>query len=249
MRPHRMLLAAVAATALGAACGGAPPGNAPAAPAADAGPTGGVLVRVALHGTPPPPASIRLDADPKCIELEGQATRLTEDIVTGEGAALQHVFVYVKEGVTGSYPVPTDPVIIDQQSCRYVPRVLGIRVGQPLEIRNSDPLLHNVRAEGRYNEGFNLGQPIAGLSMTRVFATTEVMVPIKCDVHAWMRAWVGVLDHPFFGVTGPAGTVELARLPAGRYVVEAWHEHLGTRTATVTIAPGETKDVSLTFEL
>jgi hypothetical protein len=128
-----------------------------------------------------------------------------------------------------------------------VPRVLGVRVGQPLSIRNSDPLLHNVRASGTINQGFNLSTPLEGVSFTRTFATKEVMVPFKCDVHAWMTAYVGVLDHPYFGTTAPDGKVVLGNLPPGTYTIEAWHETLGAKTQQVTIAAKESKDVAFTF--
>ena len=140
------------------------------------------------------------------------------------------------------------PVVLDQQRCWYVPRVVGVRVGQPLEVRNSDPLLHNVRANSAVNEPFNQGQPVQGTRYSHTFATAEVMVPMKCDVHAWMRAWVGVVNHPYFAVTGTDGAFSIASLPPGTYTIEAWHEKLGTSTQSVTIAEKETKDVNFTFK-
>ena len=190
----------------------------------------------------------RLDGDPKCVTENGAAERAAESLVLGQNRALQNVFVYVKDGL-GAYgfPVPTEPVVLDQDKCRYSPRVLGIRVGQPLSIHNSDPLLHNIRASGTINQGFNMSTPIEGMKFERTFATKEVMVPFKCDVHAWMQAYVGVLDHPYFGTTTPEGTVVLSNVPAGTYTIEAWHETLGTRTQQVTVAAKEAKDVAFTF--
>ena len=132
--------------------------------------------------------------------------------------------------------MPTEPVVLDQDKCRYTPRVLGVRVGQPLQIRNSDPLLHNVRSNGVINQAFNKSTPLEGVSFNHTFATREVMVPFKCDVHGWMSAYVGVLDHPYFGTTAPDGKVVLGNLPPGTYTIEAWHETLGTQTQQVTIA-------------
>ena len=120
--------------------------------------------------------------------------------------------------------------MLDQDKCRYTPRVLGVRVGQALQIRNSDPLLHNVRSNGVINQAFNKSTPVEGMSFNHTFATREVMVPFKCDVHGWMSAWVGVLDHPYFGTTAPDGRVVLGNLPPGTYTIEAWHESLGTQT-------------------
>lgn len=198
-------------------------------------------------GTPPPPGVIRLDGDKTCVELNKGPERIVADVVTGDGNTVQDVFVYVKDGLNGRmYAAPTDPVVLDQQRCEYVPRVLGVQVGQPLAIRNSDPLLHNIRADAQVNQPFNLGEPVP-MTMTKVFATREVMVPVKCDVHGWMRAHIGVLDHPFFAVTGREGTFSLKDLPAGTYTVEAWHETLGTQTTQVTVGTGESKDVTFTF--
>lgn len=198
-------------------------------------------------GTPPPPGTIRLDGDKTCVELNQGAERQVTEVLTGEGNTLQNVFVYVKDGLNGRmYAPPTDPVVIDQQRCEYVPHVLGVQVGQPLAIRNSDPLLHNIRADAQINQPFNLGEPVP-MTITRVFATREIMVPVKCDVHAWMRAYIGVLDHPFFAVTGSTGTFALKDLPAGTFTVEAWHEKLGTTTAQVNVGQGESQDITFTF--
>ena len=143
---------------------------------------------------------------------------------------------YLKDAPSGfSFPIPTEPVLLDQDKCRYSPRVLGVRVGQPLQIRNSDPLLHNVRSNAVINQAFNKSTPVEGMTFDHAFATREVMVPFKCDVHGWMNAYAAVLDNPFFAVTGPDGKFELKGLPPGTYTIEAWQEKLGATTASVTI--------------
>ncbi len=232
------------------ACGGgsAPTPSVPTGPAVDPATAGSVTVAVTFEGAVPPPQMMRLEGDPKCVSENGSPERADESLVVGPGQALQNVFVYVKDGL-GAYgfPVPTEPVLLDQDKCRYTPRVLGVRVGQPLSIRNSDPLLHNVRANGTINQPFNMSTPLEGVSFTRTFATREVMVPFKCDVHAWMSAYVGVLDHPYFGTTAPDGKVVLGNLPPGTYTIEAWHETLGAKTQQVTIAAKDSKDVAFTF--
>lgn len=203
---------------------------------------------VNFEGPAPVPAMMRLDGDPKCVAENGARDRADESILLGSGAALQNVFVYIKDELSGhSFPIPTAPVVLDQDKCRYVPRVLGVRVGQPLTIRNSDPLLHNIRADGAINQPFNMSTPVEGVSFNRTFATREVMVPVHCDVHAWMRAFIGVLDHPYFGTTGADGRVALNNLPPGTYTIEAWHEVLGVKTQQVTVGAKESKDVSFTF--
>jgi plastocyanin len=247
MPPVRQLLVATAAV-LTVACGGSP---APA-PLASAGPdpatTATISGRVRFEGPAPAVETVRIDADKDCVTLAGSDQQPAEFIVLGDGDALQNVFVYVKNGLEKhTFPVPSAPVVLDQQRCRYAPRVLGLRVGQPLEILNSDPLLHNVRSEAEINQPFNQGQPVQGMKFSHTFTTREVMVSMKCDVHAWMNAYVGVLEHPYFAVTGEAGTFNLPNLPPGTYTIEAWHERLGVQTSQVTVGPKESKDVVFTF--
>ena len=173
------------------------------------------------------------------MTLNGSSEQPGESILLGENNTLQNVFVYVKDGLgRQSFPVPSAPVVIDQQKCRYVPRVVRIRVGQPLGIRNGDPLLHNVRSASEINQPFNQGQPVQGMKFSHTFTTREVMMPIKCDVHAWMNAYVGALEHPYLAVTAEAGTFQLPDLPPGSYTIEAWHERLGVQTQQVTVSQG-----------
>ena len=247
---HLRPAACVLFVTMSVGCGGnsTPAPAAPAGPAVDPATAGRVIATVNFEGTPPAPKMMRLEGDPKCVTENGGPERADESLVVGQNQALQDVFVYVKDGLgTYGFPVPTEPVVLDQDKCRYTPRVLGVRVGQPLSIKNSDPLLHNVRANGTINQGFNTSTPIEGMSFQRTFATREIMVPFKCDVHAWMTAFVGVLDHPYFGTTAPDGKVVLGNLPPGTYTIEAWHETLGTKTQQVTIAAKESKDVAFTF--
>ena len=246
VRPAVSVLCFVLSIACGRNSTSAP--AAPVGPAVDPATAGTVTASVRFEGTPPAPAMMRLDGDPKCVTENGGSERADESIVVGQNQALQNVFVYVKDGLGAfGFPVPAEPVVLDQDKCRYTPRVLGVRVGQPLSIKNSDPLLHNVRADGTINQGFNMSTPLEGVSFQRTFATKEVMVTFKCDVHGWMTAFVGVLDHPYFGTTSADGKVVLANLPPGTYTLEAWHETLGTRTQQVTIAAKEAKDVAFTF--
>jgi plastocyanin len=231
------------------ACGGSAPAPAPAAAGATAPATTGTITgRVTLAGTPPAATMLRLDGDKTCATFFPGARRPTEAWIVGAGGGLANVFVHVTGGLTGaSYPIPSAPVILDQQKCWYTPRVVGVRVGQPLQILNSDPLLHNVRAVSEVNEPFNQGQPVQGMRYSHTFSVAEVMVPMKCDVHAWMNAWIGVVNHPFFAVTGPDGAFTLPGLPAGTYTVEAWHEAGGTQSGTVTVAARGTATLDLTF--
>ena len=226
----------------------AQPASAPAAPTPAT--TGPATVRgsVKFTGEPPRRALIRMDADPQCAAAHTEEPPKAENLLLNENGTLQNVFVYVKTGWEGqTFPPPRTPVILDQQGCTYQPRVLGMQARQPLLIRNSDDTLHNVHAMPTRSKEFNIGQPNKGMETTRTFTTPEVMVKFKCDVHPWMAAYIGVLEHPFFSVTGATGEFTLKNLPPGNYTLEAWHEELGTRTESVKIGPGESRDITFTF--
>jgi plastocyanin len=245
----RALALAAAAALLTAACGrseeAAPPPAAVANPV-DPATAGAVTGVVKFEGTPPKAEPISMDSDPYC---EKQPNNATETVVVGEASGLQNVFVYVKDGLGNRvFPVPSAPVVLDQKGCRYSPHVLGIQVGQTLVLASSDNTLHNIHAVPEQNREFNKALQLAGLKHTHTFSTKEVMVPFKCDVHKWMSAYVGVLDHPFYAVTSGNGRFQLNGLPPGTYTVEAWHEKLGTQTQTVTIAEKQTSDVAFTFK-
>ena len=139
--------------------------------------------------------------------------------------------------------------MFDQKGCQYSPKVFGIQVNQPLEIRNSDSTLHNVHALSEKNAQFNLGMPIQGMKLKKTFTKPEVMVKIKCEVHSWMHAYAGVLDHPFFAVSGDDGSFSIKNLPAGQYTLEAWHAKYGTQTQTITVkSADETQDLKFNFK-
>jgi hypothetical protein len=145
--------------------------------------------------------------------------------------------------------VPTQPVTLDQAGCMYKPHVFGVRAGQNIEFVNSDSTGHNVHALPNANQEFNFSQPIQRQKDTRFFTAPEVMVRFKCDLHNWMSAYAGVLDHPYFAVTSPGGQFELEDIPAGTYTIEAWHEKLGTQTQSVTIGENDSKDITFTFKI
>lgn len=220
-----------------------PPAGTAAAPSEPApepisGPVGSVAGRITYDGQTPRPRVIRMSSDPLCM-TEGQA--LSEVLLVGPDNGLQNAFIYVKDGLGNRrFPVPTTPVVLDQQGCRYLPHVVGIQVGQTLEVRNSDPTLHNVHAVPKVNKEFNFGQPTKGMTSNRSFEQPEVMVPFRCDVHGWMNAYAGVLPHPFFAVSTSDGSFEIKGLPPGSYTIEVWHEQLGTQTMEVSVAADAT---------
>ena len=206
-----------------------------------------------FEGTPPIMKAIKIDSDPVCA-LHHPDGLTKEPAVVGPDGGLKNVFAYVKSGEeldamieNGEITTPTNPVVLDQNGCHYNPHVFGIMVGQPLEIKNSDQTLHNIHAmpkEGAFNIGMP-GKP-EPWSVTKSFKAKEVMAPIKCDVHSWMSAFAGVLDHPYFSVTNEQGQFEIKDLPPGDYVVEAWHEKLGTSEQNVTVSEGA--PATLTFK-
>jgi plastocyanin len=251
-RIHTLFACVIALAAL-AACGGdssksaepASPAAAPDAKKVDSATASSIKGKVLLEGTPPENPVLKMASDPACGTAEVRA----ENYVV-ENGALQNVFVHIKDGLGNKYifDTPTEPVKLDQKGCRYVPHVLGVRVSQPLEVINSDQTLHNVHGMPKTNREFNHGQPIAGMKNTVTFSSPEVMVPFKCDVHAWMLAYVGVVPHPYFAVTGKEGTFELQTIPPGTYTIEAWHEKLGRQTQTVTLGEKDSRDVTFTFK-
>lgn len=249
---HRNLwsILSVFAVAAAAACGGGGESESaavaePAAPAFDPSTAGAVSGMVMVEGELPAPEELMMNSDPNCVMA---ATNTQSSTYVGSDGHLGNVFVYVREGLGDmTFPVSSEVVTLNQEGCRYIPHVLGIQVGQTLNIINSDPTLHNIHATPEANDEFNMGQPIQGMEFERTFDTPEVMVPMRCDVHGWMNAYIGVLEHPFFAVTGEDGMFDISELPPGDYVVEAWHEALGTQTQNVTVGTGETAEVSFTF--
>jgi plastocyanin len=204
--------------------------------------------KVVFEGTPPVMDKIKMDADPQCA-LKHPDGHASEEVIVNTNGTLKNVFVYVKEGLTGKFEAPKTPVVFDQQGCRYEPRIFGVQAGQPIQILNSDPTLHNVHALPAKSPQFNLGMPIQGMKLTKTFTSPEVMVKIKCEVHPWMVAYAGVLDHPFYSVSNAEGQVELKDLAPGTYVLEAWHEKYGAQTQSVTIGGAdETQEIAFTFK-
>lgn len=162
---------------------------------------------------------------------------------------VQNVFVYIKDGLGAQkFDVPATPAVMDQRGCMYSPRVLGVMAGQELEIRNSDATLHNVHSLAEKSKQFNNAMPMKGMTIKRKFTEPEVMVRFKCDVHPWMAAYIGVLNHPFHAATAENGTFSIANVPAGTYTIEAWHEKMGAQTASVTVTDGGAATADFTFK-
>ena len=207
---------------------------------------GVVSGKISFTGTAQAARKIDMGADPVCA---GSGENIqTEDVVVNSNATLKNVFVYVKDGLSGkTFETPKTSVALDQKGCHYAPHVLGIQVNQPLDIVNSDSTLHNVHGIPTQSKEFNLGMPIQGMKLSRKFDKPEVMVKFKCDVHPWMHAYIGVVDHPFFGVTNDQGSFEIKDLPPGKYTLEAWHEKYGTQTKEITVDESGSQSVDFSF--
>ena len=173
---------------------------------------------------------------------------LEKQSIAVKDGGLADVLVYVKSGASGSYTAPAESVTMDQKGCNYEPHVLAVQAGQPIKIRNSDDTLHNIHPRPTVNSEFNVGQARKGMEATKSFDKEEVMIPVGCDVHPWMRSYISVLNHPFFAVSGDDGTYEIKNVPAGDYEVEVFHEKLKTTTQKVTVKAGEAAKVDLSYQ-
>ena len=186
---------------------------------------------VRFAGTPAKPQSIDMSADSDC-KGENQA----ETVIVNDGR-LENVLVYVKEGLGGKrFPAPKDKVTIAQKGCRFIPHVAAAMVGQPVEFLNGDNTLHNIHPMPKSNTEWNQAQMPNG-EFARPFTAAELMIPVKCNQHPWMRMYLTVLDSPFFAVTGEAGTFTLSGLPPGTYTIAAVHEKFGEKHIQVSVGP------------
>ncbi|HUL71511.1 MAG TPA: carboxypeptidase regulatory-like domain-containing protein [Vicinamibacterales bacterium] len=214
----------------------------------DAATAGTIMGHVVLTGTPPPVETIRMNSDPACVQAGG-ATVKSDAVLVDASGHVANAFVYIKDGLDPSYSfdVPTEAVTLDQKACGYVPHVTGVRVGQPLKILNSDATLHNVHAMPMINQEFNHGQPQGAPPITKTFTAPEVMVRFVCNVHGWMRAYIGVMAHPFWAVTDADGAFKIDGVPPGTYTIGVWHEKFGTLEQKVILGDKQTSDLSFSF--
>jgi plastocyanin len=246
---------AIAAAVLLASCGGgsqpkeeskaaAPAASAPAVDEANAATVTG---KVAFTGEKPAARTIDMSATPACARAHTTPQK-SEEVIVNDNNTLRYTFVWVKSGVPDrQWPAASGAVVLDQQGCMYKPHVIGVMTGQNIEIRNDDPTNHNIHPQPKVNQEWNESQPPKGDPKMRSFAREEIMIPVKCNVHPWMRSYIGVVGHPFFAVTGDDGTFTIKGLPPGTYTIGAWHEKYGTKDMQVTVAPKESKSVDFSF--
>ena len=205
---------------------------------------------VTFEGKPPALKPLTMDADPACAKKHPKPAP-SEALILGSGNTMGNIMVYVSKGLPAgkTYPAPKTPVTLDQDGCQYKPHVMGIQVGQTYRILNSDGILHNIHTLPKINKAFNMAMPGSRKEATTTFDKPEAIFNIKCDVHPWMSASVGAFTHPFFFVTGTDGKFTISGLDPGTYEITAWHEKMGTQTASVTVSGSDTKAQNFKFVL
>jgi len=221
-----------------------------AAPAATVDPATAATITgtVKLDGTAPRAKRINMAAEPSCASKHAGSPPMTEEVVTGAGGTLANVVVYVKSGLSGAAPAASGSVELDQVGCMYTPHVIAVQTNQQINIKNGDPTTHNIHPTPAVNREWNESQPQGAADLQKSFAREEIAIPVKCNVHPWMKSYIAVIGHPYFAVSKPDGTFEIKNLPPGSYTLEAWHEKFGTTTMQVTVAAKESKAADFTFK-
>ncbi len=211
--------------------------------AVDPATVGAISGKVTFRGAAPKLPSLDMTADPGCPTKP----QPSDAVVVNKGS-LANVFVYVKDGLPqGRFAVPAEPVVLDQKGCRYIPHVLGVMTGQPLKILNTDTADHNVHDLPRNNPEWNESQMATDPPIMKTFANPELMIPLECNQHPWMRAYVSVLPHPYFAVSAADGAFQIKNLPPGEYTLVAVHEKFGEQTMKVKVAPKESAKADFSF--
>ena len=242
---HRVLVLVV----LAAGCGRQPSSDSSAPlPTVDPSTAGSINGTATLDGPPPVLKAIDMSQSSACVQANPSPV-VPPIVVVGDHGALANVVVYVKSGL-GSYrfDTPQEPAILAQKNCMYEPHVLALMTNQPFAVQNNDPTMHNVHPMPKHNRQWSNSQPAGSAPLKSVFSRPEFAMPVLCNVHPWMRAFVFVFDHPYFAVTSKTGTFELKGLPPGSYTIEAWHENYPPEDQTVTVASNESKTISFTFK-
>jgi plastocyanin len=202
---------------------------------------------VKLGGAQPVATRIDMAADPACLKVHPTPV-ISEEVVTEANGALKNAIVYISDGLGNrTFEPPTLPVIFEQKGCSYHPHILGVRAGQTFRVTNSDPTTHNIHPAPQNNREWNKSQPPGSSPIDETFAHDEI-IPVKCNIHPWMRGYIAVFKHPFFAVTDKNGSFELKNVPPGEYTIQAWHEKYGVLTQKVNLAPNQSQEVEFVFK-
>ena len=239
----RTMVLGIGVSALVVGCSG---GEEEVGPAPEVG-DGTVSGMISFEGEAPERTVIEAEGDEICAAMHADAPLLSERAIVSAVGELANVFVYVTNPPEGEYAAPEESVKLNQVGCTYIPHVLGVQVGQPLELVNSDDTLHNVRGVARKNKAMNYAQPAGSKPRTKTFKKEEMSIRMKCDLHPWMTAYVFAMGHPYFGISDESGAFRIEGLPTGDYEVTAWHEQFGEKTGTVTVDESGTGKVDFTF--
>jgi plastocyanin len=202
---------------------------------------------VKFEGTAPKPTRIDMSADPNCLKAH-PSPGTTEDIVTGANGGLENAVVYISGGLEGrSFQPPAEPAVLEQKGCTYKPHVIALQANQKINVVNSDPTTHNIHPTPNNNREWNTTQP-PGVPIEQTFAREEIAIPVKCNIHPWMRGYIAVFKHPYFAVTGKDGSFELKDLPVGNYTITVWHGKLGMQSQKITVGGGQSQKLEFVFK-
>jgi plastocyanin len=224
-----------------------PAGGAGATPDMDNGAT--ITGKVVFDGTKPTPKTLDMSAVPACMTAHKGPAK-SEEVVVNDNGTLKYAFVWIKSGLPAdkTWQVPTTPVTLTQEGCTYQPHVIGVMAGQDVDIKTADPINHNIHPMPAINQDFNQSQTPGAPDIMHSFPREEVLVPVKCNIHPWMRAYIGVVSSPFFAITGDDGTYSIKGLPPGTYTIEVVQEKYGTQDQTITVGAKDSKTQDFTIK-
>jgi plastocyanin len=208
---------------------------------------GGVKGTISFQGAKPHLPEISMAQDRVCASLQTGPVHPEDGQVNGNGT-VPNAFVYIQGSGLQTYKPPSTPVTLTQRRCEYVPHVLGVMVGQPVEVSTEDPTTHNIHVMAKENHSWNVSQQPGSQPLTQRFTHPEIMIPVKCNEHPWMKAYIGVTTNPFYAVTGEDGTFAMKNLPPGQYTIGVWTATFGTQEKQVIVEAGQSVTADFTFE-